>query len=174
MKNKFRKLMIVLVACFTFASFIDISVNTYADAYVEEVEEIDMNEVLKDYRTVNWECGGFKALVSPYIMARRNRRFKDNNDFMIVLVKGGEFYTGNEVKVKVVKDTPDSVIVKVVKIKGVSGSKKLFKDSDEIEFFKNAPEEDTDEEDDEDEDDDDSQSENSWTIIIGDRKEENK
>lgn len=162
MRRSVKKLIAVIM---TFACVAAMScVPTFADA----------NNVLvglvQDFRVVNYSVGGYEVIADPWIMTKRNRQFKNNEDFMIILKKSGEIYTGSEVKIKIVEEDDETVSVKIVKIKGVPDSRRLFKNSDEIDFYKNitddyleeheteedeeAPEDDPEEEPEEDPDED--------------------
>ncbi len=100
--------------------------------------EMNLTWFIRDYDTIGYNVAGYEAIVDQWIMAKRNRKFKDNNDFMIVLRKAGDVYTGSDIKIKIVGEDADTVYVKIVRIKGIPGSRRLFKDSDTIDFYKDS------------------------------------
>ena len=106
----------------------------------EEINAAEtLNYIFGDYEVTDWEYDGYRAIVNPYIMgSRQHKRFRDNGDFMIFLEKDGDIYTGRDVKVKVVKHDNEAVYVRIVKIKGMPGSKKAFKNSKLIKFWKTS------------------------------------
>lgn len=126
--NVFRNLITAIIII---ASMIAVnSVLVFADTNIE-------SETLAfDFEASKWSYDGYTAYYDPCIMGERNRKFRTNDDFMILLEKDGEIYTGGDLKIKIAKQDSKAVYVRIIKIKGVAGTKKAFKHSELIKFWK--------------------------------------
>ena len=140
MKEKIKKIVATLM---TFVCVVTMSVvGTFADT------DSSVSDMVSDFMAVSDPVGGYEVIADPWIMTKRNRTFRDNNDFMIILKKSGEVYTGGDIRVRITGEDSETVTVRIVRIKGVRDSRRLFRDNETvIDFYKNGSQIDEDKED---------------------------